>query len=129
MFGSCGDHGGLRNGKIFIRSKVLSLLFFMAVDGQRQAWIDGMVESGYVVVNFSLADLAVSFQDMVEEGIAVNSVEAFVRVVEFRIINGFDDVGHLFYAYRLAVLVVLPVLLVFYGFGVPVGCTSCCVAP
>ena len=117
MFVSGGDHGGLRNGNMCILSKVMSLLFFAAVDGHRQAWIYGLVESGYVVVDVILANLAVSVQDVTEEGTVIDYVESFDGVVKFRIINRFDGFGHLFYTNLLAVLVVLPVLLVFYGFG------------
>ena len=65
MLGFGGDHRGLRKENIFICSKVLELLLFAAVYGHRQAWIDGLVESGYVVIDVGLDDIAVSVQDMV----------------------------------------------------------------
>ena len=65
MLGFGGDHSGLRNGNIFIRSKVLELLLFAAVDGHQEAWIEGLVESGYVVIDVGLDDIAVSVQYMV----------------------------------------------------------------
>ena len=52
-----------------------------------------------------------------EESTDVDSVEAFVGVVELLAINRLYGFDHMFYANALKVLVVLPVLLVFYCFG------------
>ena len=52
-----------------------------------------------------------------EESTDVDSVEAFVGVVELLVINRLYRFDHMFYANALKVLVVLPVLLVFYCFG------------
>ena len=85
-----------------------------------------MVESGYVVVNASLAYFAVPVQDVIEEGTDVNSIVSFFVIFEFRVIDQFDGFGHMFYANELDVLVFLPVDLVFYDFGahvIVVGCT------
>ena len=59
MLGSGGEHSGLVDGNIFICRKVLTLLFFAAVENQRQAWIDGFIGPYGVGVDVGLADIVV----------------------------------------------------------------------
>ena len=47
----------------------------------------------------------------------VDSVPPFVRISKFCVIHGFGGFSHLFYADAFAVLVGLPVPLIFYFFG------------
>ena len=61
MLSSGGDHSGLVHGNICILRKVLALLLFGAVDGQRKDWIDVLIElCDVVVVDVGLANIAVS---------------------------------------------------------------------
>ena len=63
---------------------------------------------------------------MIEKGTDVDSVQSFFRVVKFLSIHGLYGFGHLFYADEFAVLLVLPVPLIFDFFGTHafmVGCT------
>ena len=115
MFGSCGDHGGLINGKIFIRSKVLSLLLFMAVEGQRQAWIDGFIGMCNVVVDIGLADITVSVYNFILKVTDVDFVHYFVGVIEFHIKHCSDGYRHMLYIDIFSVLVGMPDLLIFNG--------------
>ena len=80
MLGYGGDHSGIGDGDNCICSKVLVLLLLVAVDGQNQAWIYGLIELCYDVIDVGLADITVSVQDVIEESTDVNSVEAFVGV-------------------------------------------------
>ena len=57
MIGSGGDHGGLGDGDICICRKVLTLLLFVEVDRQWQAWVDGFHEICNVVVDVGLINI------------------------------------------------------------------------
>ena len=60
MLGSGSDHSVLGDGNICIFREVLSLILFPEVYGQWQAWVDGFIEACDVVIDDSLANIAVS---------------------------------------------------------------------
>ena len=122
IFGSVGYHGVLGNGDIGIHIKVLTLLLFVVVYGQWKTLIDGLVVHYYFFINVSPAIISVLVQDVVENYTDVDDVEAFIRVVELRIISRLDGLIHLFYANALAVLAILPVLKCFGMYALTVGC-------
>ena len=115
MLCSIDDHSGFGDGKICICRKVLSLILFAAVDGQRQAWIDGFIGMCNVVVDIGLADITVSVYNFILKVTDVYFVHYFVGVIEFHIKHCSDGFRHMLYIDIFSVLVGMPDLLIFNG--------------
>ncbi len=66
MFGTCGDHGLVRDGDSDIGCKDLAFFLFPSVDGK--APVDARMEVGHVVIQIRLADLGISGEDLHDKG-------------------------------------------------------------
>ena len=73
----------------------MALLLFTSVDGQWEAGVDSDVELGHVVVQIRLADLSVRGQDVLDQRLEVDAVEAFRGIIENGVVDVVDGGGEL----------------------------------
>ena len=59
ILGPSGDRSGLVDRNIYICREVFAIILFVAVYGQWQAWINGLIELCDVVVDVGLSDISV----------------------------------------------------------------------
>ena len=112
-----GDHGGFGDGDACIGGKILSVFLFTSVNGERQGRVNALEESRHVTVDFVLPDVAIAISNVVEKIAHEDVVEAFVGVIEFRVVDGFDGFGDLVDDDTSHVLQCLPVAEVCLVFG------------
>jgi hypothetical protein len=63
------------------------------VDGEGYGRIHACVEGIHVLIEFGLIDLAISLSDEVEKVLHDDSVETFVGIIKFSIVDCFDGGG------------------------------------
>ncbi len=90
MCGPSGDHGGIQNGDASVVCKYLAFFLLPGVHGQWQDWVDAGVEFREIIIQVGLADLGIPCQDVCDEQMQINAVEALDRIVQYGIVDVID---------------------------------------
>ena len=99
----------LRGGDACIGCKVLAVLLFTSVNGERKGRVDAFQKHGHVAIDLVLPDVAIAIADVVDEVMDQHVVETFVGFIEFCVEHGLDGFGDLVDGNASHVLESLPV--------------------
>ena len=73
----------------------MTIFLLSHVDGEREGRVDAFEKNLHVPIDLVLTDMAITVADVIEKVSDENIVEAFVGVVKFGVIDGFNGLGDL----------------------------------